>query len=328
MRGTFLSLPSPLVLLMLASTMISPCPRSDKGQLVVGVQSESMGGMVSALHVTVKVAGAVVTDETIRPPNGSRVGFPRPWEKALTASGDAQVDVAVEALGADGAPPLLTRLASTHVVPGRTDLLRVPLESRCVVVPPSPRGPGKVPGRLSGPTCIAPTTCIAGACQSDLVSPASLELYAPNWPTNAPDRCKPSGGGSPVLQVGTGQTGYLPIAAEQTLQAEAGPQGGHHIWIAARMKNLKQAGSTTKIAGTQPDTGTTIPPTTFVFTFSPDDGGYCKLYGLRYQLDNGGIDYKQFLGKPLDVTVTVTDPSGAAATTTAHIQVAPTLVNP
>ena len=96
---------------------------------------------------------------------------------------------------------------------------------------------------------------------------------------------------------GTGQSGYLPLAPEQTLQAEAGPQGGHHIWIAARMKNLKQAGSTTKIVGVQPETGTAIPPSTFVFTFSPDDGGYCKLYGLRYQLDNGGIDYKQFLGK-------------------------------
>ena len=82
------------------------------------------------------------------------------------------------------------------------------------------------------------------------------------------------------------------------------------------MKNIKQTLTTTRIEGVQPDTGTTIPPSTFVFTYAPDDGGYCKLYGLRYQLDNGGIDYKQFLGKPLDVIVTVTDPSGTTATTT------------
>jgi len=44
----------------------------------------------------------------------------------------------------------------------------------------------------------------------------------------------------------------------QTLQAEAGPQGGHHIWIATRMKNMKQAGPTTKIVGVQPETGATI----------------------------------------------------------------------
>ena len=55
---------------------------------------------------------------------------------------------------------------------------------------------------------------------------------------------------------------------------------------------------------------------------------FCKLYGIRYQLDNEGIDYKQFLGKPLDVTVTVTDPGGATATSTTRVQIAPTLLNP
>jgi len=114
----------------------------------------------------------------------------------------------------------------------------------------------------------------------------------------------------------------------QTLQAEAGPQGGHHIWIAVRMKNMKQAGSTTQVSAVQPGTGTPIPPSSFAFTFDPDEGGFCKLYGLRYQLDNGGIDYKQFLGKPLDVTTTVVDSIGQVASSMQHIQVAPTLVNP
>jgi hypothetical protein len=171
-------------------------------------------------------------------------------------------------------------------------------------------------------------TCILGRCQSGAVPPAELEPYAAGWPTNAPDRCKGRNAGPPALQVGTGQTEYLPLSPGQTLQAEAGPQGGHHIWIATRMKNLKQTLSTTRIEGIQPTTGTRIPPSTFVFTYAPAEGGYCKLSGLRYQLDNGGIDYKQFLGKPLDVAVTVTDPSGATVTTAAHIQVAPTLVNP
>jgi hypothetical protein len=52
------------------------------------------------------------------------------------------------------------------------------------------------------------------------------------------------------------------------------------------------------------------------------------LYGIRYQLDNEGIDYKQFLGKPLDLTVSVTDPAGATATATTRVQIAPTLINP
>jgi hypothetical protein len=326
-----------LAVLALAGPSIS-CKRPPPTQLVVGVQSEPMGGIVSLLHIVIKVAGTVARDETIRPPRGSTVGFPEPWEARLTAASDprAAVDVEVDAFGSAGphSTPLLTRLASTHFVPGREALLRVQLESRCVVYPPPklpatrPPGARLAPGPLSGPTCPAPSTCLRGVCQSDAVPLSSLEPYTVRWPSNAPDICKPRPGASPAVQIGTGQTGYLPLATGQTLQAEAGPQGGHHIWIAVRMKNMKQAGSTTKISAVQPESGVAIPPSSFAFTFDPDEGGYCKLYGLRYQLDNGGIDYVQFLGKPLDVTTTVVDSNGQTASSTARIQVAPTLVNP
>jgi hypothetical protein len=306
------------------------CKRPDPTALVVGIQSDPMGGVVSSLHIVIKVAGAVAVDEVVKPPRGSRVGFPQPWEKSLPGEGkgDAQVEVQVDAIGDPNSPtPLFTRLAAAQLVPGRVSLLRVQLEPRCIVFPVAPRAAdSKVPGPLSGPTCTAPATCIMGICQSRVVPPAALETYAANWPTNAPDRCKPRNGGPPALQIGTGQSYYLPMKPMQTLQAEAGPQGGHHVWIATRMKNLKQAGSTTKIAGIQPDTRVTIPPTTLAFTYAPDEGDFCKLYGIRYQLDNEGIDYKQFLGKPLDLLVTVTDPSGTTVTETAHVQIAPTVI--
>jgi hypothetical protein len=307
------------------------CKRPDPTQLVVGIQSDPMGGVVSALHVVIRQAGALVVDELVKPPRGSKVGFPQPWEKTLSGSAGeaARVDVEVDAVGDPAAPaPLIRRLSSTRFVPGRMALLRIALESRCIVYPPMQRGASKVPGPLSGPTCTPPATCIMGVCQSSDVPSTRLEAYAANWPSNAPDRCKRRDGGPPDLQIGTGQSYYLPIASGQTLQAEAGAQGGHHIWIATRVRNMKQMGTTTKIAGVQPETGSRIPPTTLAFAYSPDEGGYCKLYGIRYQLDNEGIDYKQFLGKPLDLTVTVTDPSGTTMTSTLRVQVAPTLVNP
>ncbi len=31
----------------------------------------------------------------------------------------------------------------------------------------------------------------------------------------------------------------------QQMKLEQGPQGGHHVWMAIRMKNLRQSGSTT-----------------------------------------------------------------------------------
>jgi hypothetical protein len=318
------------VAVFLACTTVA-CKRKPPTQLVIGVQSEPMGGVVSALHVVIKVAGVVKRDEMIQPPHGSKVGFPQPWEARLVAEGDprAAVDVEVVAMGSVGGPtaPLLTRLASTHFLPGREELARIQLESRCIVYPASKRPRGSAPGPLSGPTCEAPATCIRGICQSGAMPPSSLEAYSVGWPANVPDVCKPKNAGPPAVQIGTGQTGYVPLAAGQTLQAEAGPQGGHHIWIATRMKNMKQAGSTTQVSAVQPGTNTPIPPSSFAFTFDPDEGGYCKLYGLRYQLDNGGIDYIQFLGKPLDVTTTVTDSLGQVASSTAHIQVAPTLLN-
>jgi hypothetical protein len=292
-----------------------------------------MGGIASAMRVRITRGDVVLDDETVKPPNGSRVGFPPLWEKSV-APGDRPnepVDVEVDVMGSllVGQPTttLLTRFASTHFVPGRAALLRVPLEARCVVYPTS-ANPKVGPGPLSGPTCKAPDTCIKGLCRSPVVPPGRLEAYTPSWPTNAPDVCKARGGGAPTVHAGTGQTGYLPLAADQVLQAEAGPQGGHHIWIAVRMKNLKQTGSVTTISAVQPGTGSVIPPSRFAFTFDADEGGYCKLYGLRYQLDNGGIDYRPFLGKPLDVTAAVVDANGATATSTVRIQVAPTLSNP
>src|SRR4029077_5952210 len=142
------------------------------------------------------------------------------WEKTLSAPGGGapEVDVTVEGLGPPHTPTLITRLASTHFVPGHLQLLRIQLEAPCIVYPQFPAGRLKTPGPLSGPTCAAPTTCIQGRCQSGVVPPANLEAYAHNWPNNQPDRCKPANAGAPVLQIGTGQTDYLPLAVGQTLQ--------------------------------------------------------------------------------------------------------------
>ena len=326
-------LPRCLLLLLGLGVLVgtSGCkhPAPDPTAMVVGVQSDPMGGVVSSLHIVIRVAGEVAVDEVVKPPRGSRVGFPQPWEKSISGAGkkDAAVEVQVDAFGAPGSTvPLVTRLASSHFIPGRVSLLRVALESRCIVYPAPPKTDSKVPGPLSGPTCAPPGTCILGICQQSSVPPGALETYATSWPTNAPDRCKQANGGPPALQIGTGQSYYLPLKPGQVLQAEAGPQGGHHIWIATRMKNMKQTGTVTKIVGIQPDTQVTIPATTLAFTYAPDEGDFCKLFGIRYQLDNEGIDYKQFLGKPLDLVVTVTDPSGATSSSTAHVQIAPTVI--
>jgi hypothetical protein len=211
-------------------------------------------------------------------------------------------------------------------------LLRIPLEQRCL------NGAEGSSGGLpsSGPpavNCDAATTCIAGRCVSPIVPVELLEEYVPNWPATAPDLCRPANAGPPELVLGTGQTDYGPLADGQTLQLEKGPQGGHHIWMAVRMRNMKRSGSRTALTAKLPDDpAATIFPAAYVFSFDRDEGTYCKLYGLRFQLDSGAPDlrdaYKKFLGKRLEVSVEVADAIGQKATATKTIKIADKILCP
>ena len=301
-----------------ACTAEAPPPPPPPSIVIVGVQAaDSVNGAIDSVRIVTTLGGATQTDETVQ-------ATALPHEVRLVApAANAAAAVAVRVDGfqsAVGTAPLLERTAETTFVPDQTKLLRVVLEGPCLL-----GLPGGPPG---GPTCFAPTTCIHGDCVDDHVSPDDLEAYATNWPANEPDLCKPPNAGPPIIQVGTGQTDYLPLINGQTIAAEVGPQGGHHVWIAVRQQNLKMAGSTTTITSVQPDTGLVGPKASFVFTFNQDEGGFCKLAGLRYQLDIAGADYHLFLGQPLDVTVSVTDVAGATGSGKAHMNIAPALLCP
>jgi hypothetical protein len=303
-------------------------PQPGATALVVGVQSDDFGALVGSVHVVVKQDDVVVRDETF----ATVAGSPSPLPKEIELSGavGARIDVSAEALPSGGGAPIISRLASARLPPAidgsAKKLLRVYLDSRCVVLPSTPGGP------LVGVTCAAPLTCIAGGCTSGEVGEAALEDYEPMWALAPPDICRPAKHGPPEVIIGTGQTDYASLAEGQVLQLEKGPQGGHHIWIAARMKNLRQSGSTTSITAKIEGDPEPVPPVSFVFTFDRDEGSYCKVWGLRYQVDAGAADlraaYKRFLGKRLAVTVEVLDSTGARASATRVVQLADKLLCP
>jgi hypothetical protein len=299
------------------STPSAPPPPAGTTAVVVGVQSEPLAGGIDVVQIVTSVGGMPRSDERLdvaRLPHEVKLVPPAPGDTA------AGIEVNVSGFATSVGPaPLLLRTAETSFVPGQTRLLRVLVQGSCLL---------GLPGLSGAPMCVAPQTCLNGTCQDDRVDPQSLEPYTTDWAVNTPDYCKPLNPGPPAVQVGTGQTDYLPLTDGQTIQAELGPQGGHHVWIAVRQQNLKATGSTTTITSAQPGGGTPGPKAAFVFTFNPDQGGFCKLYGLRYQLDLDGADYHLFLGKPLDVTVVVADPSGATGTGVAHVNIAPTLLCP
>ncbi len=271
------------------------------GTVVVGVTSDLRVGVdIDRVHVTMSVGGKVTKDEDFTTTSSS-APLKLPTELAFAdLAGGTEVAVQLDAFGVGGGSmPLTSRIASTKIVAGKKLLFRIALDSRCVVAPGN-----------SAPTCAAPETCVAGACAASAVDAKTLPAYSPTWSKVSNDICKPTGSGAPVVSVGEGQADYLPTMDGVEAQVESGPQGGHHIWIAIRMKGLLQSGSITSVTGHFPELNQDVGPFQVIFTFDQDEGGYCKLYGLRFQLDQTvGID--QLLGKTLDVQVKVTDKEGA-----------------
>jgi hypothetical protein len=293
MRSILRFLPFLLAILLFIPGCPDGVPETTRGSLIVGVTSELRAGVdVLRLHVVQRVDGAVVRDDELFSDGAKPFSFPLelPFEDLEDS---AKVEIVIEAFG-NPPQPLLTRTASSTVRAGRTLLLRVDLDWWCA-------GAG-------APACAAPQTCTGGVCGPSNVNAALLEDYRPDWHKGGTDICQ-SGDGEPVVIVGRGQGDYLTMNDYDVAQVEAGPQGGHHIWVAVRMKNLRQSGTITTLTGEVPELNLSINPFAVIFTFDPDEGGYCKLYGLRFQIDADiGID--QLLGKKLHVTATVKDKDG------------------
>lgn len=325
-------LPGPLRLLsaLALPALLAACPgaappEDEEGELVVGVQAEELGALAGEVRVVVNRDGVPVADEVVRP----GAGLP----KEVVVRGGERADVTVTAR-APGAPadaaPLVARSAVARVPSRGKRLLRLQLQPACVNLPPTRDEDNAQRDAIA---CAAPLTCVSGRCVAPEVPDELLEPYATDWAKNPPDVCKPAGAGAPEVIVGTGMTDYGTLTEGQTVALERGPQGGHHVWVAVRMKNLRQSGSITTIRATVPDDpALKVPDAAYVFTFDKDEGSFCKLWGLRFQVDGGAADlrsaYKPFLGKRLAITVEVADAAGTKASATKTIQIAPQLLCP
>lgn len=311
MRNSFWLLFSCLFSLILPGCSDPVAVDDPTGTVVFGITSDfRLGVDIDRLRVVTREAGEVTRDETLTAADG---GLYFPYELRFEAAPEGtSVEVDLEAFATGSQQALVKRRASSTILADRTLLLRVVLELECRLT---------VIGE-----CAAPTTCATGTCRDPFVSPGLLEDYKPGWGgSGTSDICKPAEGGDPVVTVGKGQSEYLPMADLEVAQIEAGPQGGHHIWVAIRMKNLRQSGSITQLTGLVPESGQEISPFNVIFTFDQDEGGYCKLYGLRFQLDQA-VAIEELLGKILEVTVTVTDSEGAVGTGVKQVTLSDTIL--
>ena len=287
--------------------------------MVIAIDGEafsSQGLVIGKLEVTAKIDGVEAVHETIE--KGATPFFPREIKIAPPASKpNADVDIEVVARDAStspGMPPIVTRRAHAKFVKGKTTLAYVFLEIRCNTFP---LAGGGIP---NGPTCAAPTTCIGGVCRSSELG--DLPDYRADWTTNPPSAC---GNGAPEIDIAQGESTVDNLPDNTTLQLERGPQCGHHVWIAVRMKGLAQSGVVTTLSATQPSSSITVPATGYPFAYGSSEPGSCSIAGLRFQLDLAGAKASDFLGKPLDITVDATDKAGRKAKATKRVEIAPTV---
>lgn len=302
----FLSL---LVTVLLLVTGCSGDIKPSTGTIVFGITSNLRVGVdILRLHVVRKIDGAIESEEDFIYDGSTPLVLPME-ERFENLSDGTDVEVVLDAYGST-TTPLLSRTSKTTALAGRSLLLRVDLAAACA--------------GSSAPMCGAEQTCSGGICVAAYTSPVMLDPYTPGWAQGQGDVCKP-GDGSPILTIGKGQADYLPSNDYDVAQIEAGPQGGHHIWVALRMKNLRQSGSITKLTGHIEELNLDISPFTVIFTFDPDEGGYCKLYGLRLQLD-GTVSVDQVLGKTLLVKAEVTDKDGDVGTAERWVKLSDTIL--
>lgn len=274
------------------------------GGVVIGITSDIEPEYIPLLHITKYVNGALVGDEKLTWP----ITFPLEVPFLDLVAGD-EVEVQIEAPNEDpmfGLPPL-TQVARTTVVGGKVLLLRVPVSYSCVFsVPCNPSG-----------------LCYNGQCLGPQMPPAVLEDYSPDWAKYS--YCKPKVAGAPELLLSAGFTSFVPIDDGQVVDLVAGPQGGHHVWIALRMRNLRQVSMVT-LTGYAPGLHLDVGPLMYNVTFGEDPLlGRCWANYLTFPVDFA-VDYKQFLGQELQIKAQVSDSDGATAEESAVVNISNTVI--
>jgi hypothetical protein len=323
-RGTCGLLALATLGLGLACSAADPCVGTE---LIVGLDAEgALAADLTTIEATGFIDGKPTTLQVRRVANGQL--FPDEYRVALPQAGRARLKLRGYSYLAPSAPyggdvrTTTVRDVAANLSCGERRFVRVRLEEACATTRTLVGSPGASELPL---LCGTDMTCRTGVCTPALVPTSELSPYDPNWRVGGPDACTGNNSAPAQLAIGNGQTDYLVTEPNATLTAEAGPQGGHHIWIAVRQRGLRQRGTVLSISAMQAGTGLTPRSYTVVFDFNPDEGGFCKLAGLRFQLDTDGGPIARYLGKPLELRVEAKDPLGRTTTSTLTVLVGPTL---
>lgn len=217
----------------------------------------------------------------------------------------AAIALSIAAFRDGEASPLVVRRAATRAVGGRKLLLLVSLDEACTAA-----------------ACAASATCAGGACVDPFIAPSALADHDPQWITWASDACKTPGSGDPVVVIGQGESAFAPLEDGDVMPIEAGPQGGHHVWLALRVSGLRQMGSRLTLKGYFPELAFALRPFTAHVTLRRAGEGRCEIHGVRFQVDRG-LPVEAVRGRALDIDVALEDPNGDTAAAARRIVISP-----
>ena len=122
--------------------------------------------------------------------------------------------------------------------------------------------------------------------------------------------------------LGQGESAFAPLQDSEVVPIEAGPQGGHHVWLALHVNGLRQMGSHLTVRGYFPDLAYELPPFTSRVTLRKAGEDHCEIHGVRFQVDQG-ISVEAVRGRALDIEVVLEDPNGDVATAMKRVAIAP-----
>lgn len=297
--------PTAQALFALFALSSAGCASEDEGaHVVVGLTTDmAIGFDLRRVEATTKVNGVTSNVESLSHSEGN-LSLPAALLVEPTHDG-AEVEISFAAFHSSEASPFLTRTAATRAAGGRKLFLPVSLDEAC-----------------SGVTCAASETCVQGACVSPFIDPASLADHDPAWVASAPDACKTPSSGDPAIVIGQGESAFTALGESEIVPIEAGPQGGHHVWLALRVAGLRQLGSHLTVEGYFPELAFEVYPFTSMLNLRKAGDGQCEIYGIRFQVD-WGLSVDAVRGQTFDIEVSLKDPNGDAATAKKRVVIAP-----
>lgn len=272
--------------------------------MVVGLMTDmAVGFDIERVERTTKVDGVVTRTERLSYRRGE-LSLPAELEVGPARDG-AEVELSIAAFRDGEASPILTRKAATRAAGGRSVLLPVSLDEACCATP-----------------CGASATCAAGVCVDPFIAPSALADYDPLWITSASDACKTPSSGAPAVVIGQGQSAFAALEHGEVVPIEAGPQGGHHVWLALRVTGLRQMGSRLTVEGYFPELEFELLPFSVQVTLHKAGEDRCEIDGVRFQVDRG-LPVEAVRGQPLDIEVALEDPNGDVATAAQRVVISP-----